>query len=369
MKKVSVITILDNNNFGTYLQAFALCSTLEDLGYVPELVDYCRPHLRVLNAWIQMVKKTKNPFRVIVRSKYFLDRYFLLKKDRIIVAKYLSEKTCYSLEELKKTIGVADIYMTGSDQVWNSIYNNGVDEAYFLSYAPKWARKVSYGASIGMSIFSELEKEKVKSLLDDYELISLRESSSVKILKDIGIEENKIRVVLDPIFLLSKEKWSCKIPIRRLHKERYLLVYSVETKLQDALIDCVASTIAKKKDLKVVGVYYGNANNSIRCCSINHFLATPDMFLSLMYYADFVVVSSFHGTAFSINFNKDFYTIVPNRFKSRVEDLLSRMNLSQRLIESESQILNNDNFEIDWSKVSPLLEFEREKSLDFFQLI
>ena len=361
MKRVSVITILDNNNYGTFLQAFALCKVLETYGWVPELVDYCRPHAKPLTSWLQMCKEVKNPLRIISRTRGYIRSTALHRKDRLFVKPYLSPRICYSVEDIRNSITVADVYMTGSDQVWNSIHNRGIDKAFFLAYAPEGAKKISYAASVGMPEFKEWEKNETKSLLEQYCHITLREESAINLLGSLGLDTSKLKSVLDPTLLLDKNQWEKYINRPRLHEEKYLLVYSVETKAQDALINSVAEKVAKDNGLKIVGVYYGGKYNRIMCCDYNHFYATPDEFLSLIYYADFTVVSSFHGTAFSITFEKDFFTIMPDRFNSRVNNLLQISGLENRMIKS-SNIEKLPDYTIDYSNVREKIKVEREQS-------
>ena len=333
MKKVSIITIIDNNNFGTFLQAFALCKKIEQLGAVPELVDYCRPHMRWSYNLKNIFCSIHNPLRILSRLLTLWRAYTTHNKDRKFIYQYLKPPFCRNIEDIKRSV-TADIYMTGSDQVWNSIHNRGLDRAFYLDYAPKDAVRVAYAASIGMSQFQECEKEETKTLLERYNLITLREQSSINLLLDLGLDSSKIKAVLDPTLLLSKEEWRQNIKLPRLHNENYLLVYSVESNDQNRVIECIAEKIAKNRNLKIAGVYYGGTYGQIACCDYNHHYATPDVFLSLMYYADYVVVSSFHGTAFSVNFNKEFITVMPERFNSRVLNLLSKIDANDRIVKS-----------------------------------
>lgn len=369
MKRVSIITVIDNNNFGTFLQAFALCKAVENLGHKPELADYCRPHMKPLIAWWNMCKEVKNPLRILSRTHGHWASYKLHKKDRLFISQYLSNKTCYSSWELQDSLIPADVYMTGSDQVWNSIHNRGLDRTFYLDYAPQTAPKVAYAASVGMSEFNDSEKQETKQLLDRYSYITLREKSAIDLLGSIGIDKGRLKAVLDPTLLLNKSQWAEQIKLPRLHDEKYLLVYSVETKQQDAVIDEVARKVAHEKGLKIVGVYYGSKYNSISCCDYNHFRATPDVFLALMYYADFVVVSSFHGTAFSINFEKDFYTVMPDRFNARVANLLGITHLENRLIKNSDQINETLTLSVEWNRVSEIMDLERKESIGVLQRI
>lgn len=365
MKKISIITILDNLNFGTYLQAFALCKVTESFGYKPELVAYCRPGHSVSDQYNKSLQSTRNPLKILARTYYAIRNLQLRKKDLSIIKNYLTSKKYYSYDDLLKDPPIADIYMTGSDQVWNSIYNRGIDKSFFLGYAPHNATLISYGSSIGMAEIPTHEKQLMYNLLSRYKQISVREHSSIKMLTDIGIPENKINHVLDPTLLMDKQQWK-KFVKKRIHDFPYLLVYSVENKEHNQLVSEVAKIIAQKYNLKIVGVYYGSKSTRIDSCDINHYRATPSMFLSLMYYADFAVVSSFHGTAFAINFEKNFLTISPKMFNSRVIDILHICKLENRII------YNIDNVSptlpaINYSDVNRILEEKRDKSIYYLK--
>lgn len=362
--KVNIITIIDNTNFGTYLQAFALARTIDGLGYTVKIIDYCRKHQSHSFLLISSLKTTRNPLKWINRIINWGGNYLLREKDKRFLKKYLTKKKYYSFEELKKYYPKADIYITGSDQVWNSIHNRGIDKSYYWGFVPSSSLKISYAASIGMPFIPEEEKKETFNLLSEYRYISVREHSAENILKELNIKEDKITTVLDPTLLLRKNEW-LKFMSKRLIKEPYMIVYSVETKEQDKLISQIAYKIAKEKGLKIAGVYYGGKKNRIDNTDFNFYRSTPPVFLSLFYYADYCVVSSFHGTAFSINFQKDFLTVTPGRFNSRVNNLLEICNLQDRLVLNESYNINNGLVKINYEKVNISIEKERKNSLNF----
>lgn len=367
MKKISIITILDNINFGTYLQALALCKTIELLDYQPELIAYCRPGHSVLSQYKKSIQSTNNPLKMLARTYYAIRNFFLRKKDISTVKKYLTKYKYYSFNDLKNNPPIADMYMTGSDQVWNSIYNNGIDRSFYLDFAPTNSIRTSYAASIGMSEIPQNEKEEMYKLLSKYNSISVRESSAIKLLTDIGLPEQKITQVIDPTLLLDKKDWSSYVK-RRIHNFPYLLVYSVENKDLNNLISDTAKAIAQKYNLKIIGVYYGNKSSRIEACEINHYRATPDIFLSLMYYANFIVVSSFHGTAFAINFKKNFVTISPKQFNSRVKSLLHQCCIENHMIHHINE-LTNALTPINYSEIDATLKSLRRESINYLNQI
>ena len=365
MRKVSIITIIDNNNFGTFLQAFALCKKIEQLGAKPELVDYCRPHMSWKYSFKTIFETIHNPLRILSRLLSLWKSNIIHNKDRRFIYQYLSSHSCNSIEDIKRTVS-ADVYMTGSDQVWNSIHNRGLDKAFYLDYAPQGAPRVAYAASIGMPQFQDSEQEETRALLKKYDMITLREQSSIELLSSLGLDRSNLHAVLDPTLLLNKEEWKRHIKLPRLHEEKYLLVYSVETKEQNNVIESVAEKIAKERHLKIVGVYYGGSYSRMKCCDYNHHYATPDVFLSLMYYADYVVVSSFHGTAFSVNFNKEFITVMPDRFNSRVLNLLTKIDAMDRIIKTADCDLRSIE-PLDYGRVNEILDRERRGSVGLLE--
>ncbi len=318
--KVSIITILDNTNFGTYLQALATVKVTERLGYEAEVVRYTRDSM---TGWGQLkymlrdrgvLSVLRNGWK-IPRTKKLRERdYASLSKHVAVTEEYVG------YESLQANPPIADVYLVGSDQVWNSIYNKGIDKSFYLEYAPKGKKRVSYASSIGMDYIPEHEISETKMLLKKFDGITVREKAAKELLAQYEIQSE---VVLDPTLLLDAKEWTSIAEKYPMHfSEKYLLVYSVELKKQNRLIDYYARKIAKQRNLKIYQVSY--SGSASRLSSVDKFfgLATPGVFLNLMRNASVVVVSSFHGTAFAINFQKEFLTISANRFNSRVRNLL-----------------------------------------------
>lgn len=362
MKKISLLTIFDVANFGTFLQALATAVTIQSFGAKVEILHYERPFKNTT-----LLKRN-----IIVRGMYYLyfwlrglDGCLFLHRCRKFVAKYTQITRAYfSLEELRHNPPKADVYLTGSDQVWNTSHNQGLDEVFYLSFAPKDAKKVSYAASIGQNDIPDEYKDMTKKLLSNYDAISVRENSAVLILSELGL---KAVQVLDPTLLLDKKQW-LKYASKRLVKEDYLLVYSVEPKEFDNKVSEIARCIADELNLKIVSVSNYGKEKHILGCDFYYDFALPQDFLSLMAHASFVVASSFHGTAFAINFNRPFLTVTPSAFSSRIASLLTLTGLKGRQINDVEDINKDMIYEnIDYEKVNSILEVDRKKSLDFIR--
>lgn len=359
-KKISLITIFDVANFGTYLQSLATALSLQKMDAEVEIVHYERP--------FKNTKLLRRHF--ILRGLYYL--YFWLRgfdgilftfRCRRFVSKYTKiTKPYFSINQLKQHPPQADIYMTGSDQVWNTDHNQGIDEAYYLSYAPTGKKKVAYAASIGQDFIPEKYKKRTKELLSQYDAISVREKRAVELLADLGIKATQ---VLDPTLLLNRGQWM-RFANKRLVKEDYLLVYSVEPTEYDRKVSEVADCIAKAKKLRIVSVSNFGEEKHIPGCDEYYDFALPQDFLSLMAHASFVVASSFHGTAFAINFNRQFLTITPGAFSSRIASLLELTGLQERRINGISDLEESLIYRtIEYESVNSVINKNREKSLCF----
>ena len=359
--KVSLITILDNTNYGTYLQALATGKAVKSLGHDVEVIRYTRP---CMTFWgnSKAIFKDRGLLRWFYRCiiKYSRKSSQLQKLDIDFLASYLPITDEYvGFDALMANPPHADAYLTGSDQVWNSFYNRGIDKSYYLDFAPRGKRRISYAASIGMSEIPAQEKNETKRLLEKYHGITVRESSAKEILADLGISSE---VVLDPTLLLDKKQWeqiSEKYPF--FVEEPYLLTYSVEYGKEDSYIKHYAKKIAENKGLKLYHITYGGKPFDNYYDKVYAY-ATPDMFLNLILHASFVVVSSFHGTAFSINFNKPFITVSPKKFNSRIMSLLEITGLKSRMVTDSSSPIEIFG-EVDYSSVNKILDAERKKSL------
>lgn len=358
--KVEIITVLDNTNFGTYLQALATSKAIISLGHNAEIIRYTRPSMTGVGQCFRLLKDRgvlswlRNVWKIPGVLKLRNKDYNYLIRHAAVTDEYVG------YDSLIANPPIADVYLTGSDQVWNSIYNRGVDKSFYLEFAPIGKRRVAYAASIGMDSIPLNERVETVGLLKKYNSITVRESAAKNLLQTLGINT---KVVLDPTLLIDSQQWSAIAEENNIDfDDNYLLIYSVERKAQNKLINYYASLIAKEKNLKIYQVSYSGSAARIPCVDKYFAHATPDIFLNLMKKASFVVVSSFHGTAFSVNFNKQFLTISANRFNSRVQNLLDITKLQSRLIVDNSFDLSKIQ-NIDYTDVNKLISIEREKSL------
>ncbi len=364
--KLYLITILDNINFGTYLQAFSTAYKMRRRDYDVHVVNYIRPYLRPTQVALNYFNKDNWSYikRFIYCIAYIsLEFYMRYNLKRFISKKINLTIKCENLNQINKVTNDADILLTGSDQVWNSSHNHGLDLCFFWAGINK--PKFSYASSIGMENFLKDEQEIVKELLDSYSIISVREDHAKKLLNSLGVKD--VCQVLDPTLLLDKKEWHSYCIPKFKKTESYLLIYSVEPK-RNLMVSKQAQIIAKERGLKIYVVSPSfKFKKDFNADRVFNF-ASVELFLTLFYNADFIVASSFHGTAFSINFNKEFITISSSDFNSRIYSLLTLFNLTERCVVDEL-ITNDDLKPIDYELVNSILDVERNKSEVFLDKI
>ena len=224
MKTIGIITIHKIKNYGSVVQAYALASVCEDIGVEVGIIDYKFPN--VFHASSKYVEtgdlQQKEPkwikllYALDLRRQHKGIRNFVLKYEHLTTKKYNSPS------ELEIEVPQYDVYITGSDQIWNPRYCNG-DPAFMLHFAPEGALKISYAASIGVNTIPQELWPLYKELLSRYAHIAVRESSGVEVIKKVVNKE--ATVVLDPTLLLNREQWNLIAAPKRQVKKKYILCY------------------------------------------------------------------------------------------------------------------------------------------------
>lgn len=359
MKKVGIITLHRTTNYGSVLQAYALQEVIKKAGYTTEIIDYRPGRSNMISMLKGLKNKSKllhdnffvrNAARVIIFPSYLL-RFLTFKK---FVRKYLNLSSYHfnDEKELNEYDFDYDIYCTGSDQVWNSEWNGKIDKPLFLNFASDSSKKIAYAASFGKTELSSWEIDETKKLLNRYDYISVRELSGLQILNDLGIKNAKC--VLDPTLLLDNNKWHA-LSSNKYRNQDYILVYNLN---RNKKIHDYATKLSKKTGYKIKYITYQlhdfYKKGHMYCNT------SVENYLSLIENAKYIVTDSFHGVAFSINFNKNFIVIYPNKFSSRLESILKITGLNNRVITDNNLLLDD----IDYKSVNSCIEKERKKSID-----
>ena len=360
--KASVITLHTVDNYGSVMQTYATQQIFKKLGYDVEFVDYWRkdnlPTQRAAKLLeSNTLQKLKPVWGICGFTRnitvFLLEKMVECRKSpmRKFLEKYIqvTAKRYSSLEELIDTPPVADVYITGSDQVWNSIWNQGIDKAYFLDYAPKGKPRIAFSSSIGRESLDADEISETKKLLEKYKAISVREQSAVNLLESMDIEST---LILDPTLMLDADAWRKLAASIKLAKP-YLLIYQLNPNKQ---MDEYAECLAKRKGWEIVRIGFGQSDRKkVGTCVM---LPSVEKFLGLFCSTDCVLTDSFHATAFSLNLGTDFISVLPGRFGTRITSIL-------KLTGTENRLLTNfDDFDIvdrniDKAIVKKLLQEKR----------
>ena len=321
-KKIGIMTFHNADNLGAVLQAYALQKIIEThCGMSAEVIDYYCPT-------IEATKKAKPGKKLISHLKVFPKNIYYGIKHRGFEkfrCKFLkrSQKT-YMAHTISDSVALYDAFITGSDQVWNPECS-GWDDAYFLDFASANQKKFAYAASLGKYHYDEKEYSRYRELLEQFDRISVRERSGVEELKKLGIMEAE--VCPDPVFLLPSESWK-QLMSKRLCPKRYVLVYLV---LDDVNVMNSAKEYARNHNCKII-----SNKKSIEFILHN----SPGEFLSWIYYADCIFTNSFHGTAFSLIFNKPLAADIAMHdggINNRVQEILSLVEADHCIIPQEAQ--------------------------------
>lgn len=366
MEKIENITIHRNCNYGSVLQTYATQKTFEDFGFKCETIDYIREQDTISGALKRLKYKSKklaeNPLLLFGAKILILFSYFKKEKvfnEFLVRNVNLSENKYYSSDEIKRVLPSAAAYCTGSDQIWNSFWNEGIEPAYYLDFVPKDSFCFSYASSIGETI-SENEKPIITALLKKYSFISVRESQSVKALLDLGIQS--VTQVLDPTLYRTKEFWN-GLASNKFENRKYIVTYNLH---HDKKLDLFAKKLAKEKGLELFNISY-NWHDIVRKGKLI-WCPTVEEYLGLIRDAQYVIADSFHATVFSIQFGKKFISFYPEKASIRIKDLLSKLNLKERGTSGNPDIRDIDSV-IDYNAVNQLLNKYRNEDKKYLTMV
>lgn len=323
-KKIGILTFHNAVNYGAVLQAYALYHVIASAGYKVEVIDYVNDEIEKelkskgildkssISSYLKSVLKKYHGYRKIQSFSHFMKRNLSLSEERNI------HQDC--TQQLGKKY---DVLITGSDQVWN-LRLTGNDMTYFLDFAADDTKRIAYAVSYGDSFNDDIGS--AIGEIRKFAGVSVREPSLNKYLRDAFAIDNN--VCCDPVILAGRSAFE-KIKSKRLLSKKYVFCFLMGSK--PGLMD-VARSIAREKDFVLID------NKS----SFEFFMhSSPEDFLSWIYNAEYVLTDSFHGTAFSIIFHKQFVSDKydeKGNLKQRIFDLLTELSIENRL-----QAINNEN--------------------------
>ena len=347
--KICTITCHDVYNVGASLQAYALQTYLKSLGHDVKIIDY-KPDYLSKHFRLDIIGNPKydKPF---VREAYLLaklpGRLRILPRKRAFdgfTSKHLELTRRYaSNEELKANPPEADVFLAGSDQIWNPLFPNGKDPAFYLDFVQQGIR-ASYAASFAVDEFPQELRDVTAKYLAKIDYIAVREKSGLAVLDSMGI--HNAETVLDPVFLLDSAHWR-SIAKSPAHIDKpYLLIYDFDNSYA---VKAIAEKVASEHGLKIYSVF--DLPYAERC----FILCGPEEFLGLIQGASYVLSNSFHATAFSVIFEKEFAVVErTEKINTRMRDFTAMLRLSDHMINTEKDIPYN----ADWNEVERLLSDE-----------
>lgn len=374
--KIGILTIHSVNNYGAELQCCALYRKLQKMGYDAEVINFLfgihHDHDftgEKLTVPISMKQKLKVKLLPIVQDMFCL----FYQKNKALRNKRFDEfhatynnltKTVYpSVRSLNEANFDYDVLCIGSDQVWN--YEKGYSlEPFFACFDKKGTKKISYGSSIGLSKLSPEAEQVFKKELSGFMSLSVREQQASDLLQKLLNKD--VDVVLDPTLILNSKEWLEVAKTDMCPKEKYVLVYIVTIKPCDYVLE-VARKVAKERGLKIVRIcrdaYPERSGNDVE----EILTAGPSDFVGLFANAEFVVTNSFHGTVFSINFSKSFYSVIKSQHStnSRLTSILQKLALEDRILPVGSPL--PEIKDIDFTIPAQRLEAEREHSFSYIK--
>jgi len=359
--KIGIVTIHNHYNYGALLQAIATQYILIRMGHEVQFIDYYPVETEKINHNNTLAFHPKK-LALYILSKCNLKYRLKLKRFDNFRQNFHLTQRFYSLSELYSSPPEFDIYLVGSDQVWNM--EHGINTFYFLDFVKNGANKISYASSFGTENIPSDLKPKLKELLKEFKAISVREDDGVKIIKEAT--ERKATQVLDPTILLSVDDWMNYMSKEIVSDNDYILVYGLlNTNNSVQLINEVRS----RCKLPVVGIPMGyRVPREFKVDKeINE--AGPAEFVSLFKNAKVVLTSSFHGLAFAVNFEKTFFVLPHPTRNSRLSSLLTALCLEKRQLSSFTEIkqLDDSDFYIDYKIHSKRLNELRSESLEFLK--
>ena len=355
-KRIGILTFHDTLNYGAHLQTYALNR------YLNENVGNCL----TINYKCEEITRNESPLafwrgfdaKRIIKGILSLN-YTLKKKKRFndFTDKNIPmTQVQYNKKTIARVISLFDVFIVGSDQIWNSKLTNK-DYTYYLDFVDNTKQKMAYAASFGENWYENANLLNEKELLAQFDKISVRENAGKRLCDELT--SRKCDTVLDPVFLLNKDQWE-RVEEKYEIKKKYVLVYFIHYDFENAMN--LAMDIAKENNFDIL--YVNNTYKNYKGV-LNIKSASPGQFLYLIKNAEYVVTGSFHGLSFSLLYNKKFiYEGSKDGKETRLSNLANILGVTNRCMGK-----CNINDEIDYQSVNEKMNILIEKSMLYLSTI
>lgn len=379
MKKIGILTFHGADNYGCVLQCMALQNAVKTLypdGKV-EVINYTMPDLaeKRLVMGIDQYRDIKKKFgtktavsRVWENLRTLPGRMARIRKFRSFRKRELKLSGDLFMDENALQAFDYDVCIVGSDQVWNRGLVKDKEKIFYMEGVRAGTKKISYAASTGHSRFSEQETEWYRKHINHMDAISIREKSALPSIQTVSGKE--IAVCLDPTMLHDRAYWrSFERKPRGMGNEKYVFMYGLGydfCKQQEMEACRLAREIADKEGLIVIHNYYGAYRKRFDSSAKHCYYQGPYEFLWLVDHAEYVINCSYHGTVFSVIFQKPFYTYSTAGNSARMTDLVETLGIEDRYLD-KALAADRVDWNIDWDQVDRNWKRERQNSLTYLK--
>lgn len=366
--RIGILTVPFNNNYGGYLQAFALLTTLKELGHEPTIIMYRHKKEKVgikfkINFFLKNIIKGIADRRLYPLI-YDREKILAYKGRKMIEfeSHYLIPQTerFYTDEALEMGCrNCFDAICVGSDQVWRAIYVPNIDN-YFLAFTNGWnLKRFAYAASFGTDEpeYTQQQKQSCSELIKNFDAISVREESALSVIESWGCDAAHVKTVLDPTLLLKKEQYLNILDKQKTMAKGKIFCYVLDKTdiVKDYISRC--TNYANKEILQISDIQVGM-----------NILPSVETWLAYIRDCDLVITDSFHGTVFSIIMNKPFVVVANgSRGIARFVDLLQKFGLRNRIVSKKNSPESILGSTIDWDVINNKIELQRQESFNFIK--
>ncbi len=361
MKKVGLLTFPNSKSYGAAMQMYALYRSVEKTGAEVEIINYFNEYMKqekhflVSNGVSEKIRKLKRKVGYMLHCRQYSGFNMFEHKMKKYPVKHVTD--IQSISDIDKRY---DAVICGSDQVWNAKITDG-DLHFFLDFCGSGTRRIAYAPSFGKVEYSQSIEEEIKAELAKFDSLSVREEEGLQYIQQIsGLTPE---LVLDPTFLLNQEEWTELEKTYPIPKEEYILYYTIRTS-HSLMKFCRELAEKENKKMVIVGgnVLKKMTNRDKRVIYANDL--APGEWLYLFHHASCVVTNSFHGTAFSIHYQKDFYVEYSSDTNSRLEQIVTMTGQTDRVVGIQDTVSDEH---IDYEVVESRIAQYREHSQHFLQ--